>query len=38
MYVWTADARRYELFRLDGQLEMRVYIWAGEWIQEFRGT
>lgn len=38
MYTWIRDARMYQLYRIDGELEMRVYLWAGEWIQEFRGT
>lgn len=37
MFVWQADARRYELYRLDGELCMRVYLWVGDWIREYRG-
>jgi hypothetical protein len=33
MYTWEADDRRYELFRLDGQVEMRTYVkkYSGWW-------
>ena len=37
MYTWYADARRYEIFRLDDQLEMRIYLWCGEWVREVHG-